>query len=276
MGKRRVQARQQRTRMRQVKPKLPAAATSQQQKRQQQRFMTSGGFLQGYAPDRVVRFGWYALAAAVVCLLIAVEIAVGPVGPKGLPVRIVAAVAWLVPVVVLASFVGPGVRLAWQDRKSEPKVVQGTLLGASSMSTSFGLGMVMLQTRGGVEQYLVPAERLNKVPGNQVQVVLTVTPKLRHVRGLQVMGQRLVPRSEPPLPDLVKRLRLLPLVTPAALAAAVVLGDDVTAFIPFGAELVHALIAVAVAVLLGGAVYTAFFFVQRRLAAQAQALVPGA
>lgn len=276
MGKRKVQVRQQRGRMRQVKPKLPAAATGQQQRRQQERFMSSGGFLQGYAPDRVVRYGYYALGAAVLCLLIAVEIAIGPVGPKGLPVRIVAAVAWLVPVIVLASFVGPGVRLAWQDRKAEVKVVQGTLLGASSMSTSFGLGMLMIQTRGGVEQYLVPSERLNKVPGNQVQVVLTVTPKLRHVRGLQVMGQRLVPRSEPPLPDLVRRLRLLPLITPVALASAVVIGDDVTAFIPFGSEVVHALAALAVAIILGGGVYFAFFVVQRRLATQAQALVPGA
>lgn len=261
--------------MRQVKPKLPQASSPQQQRRQQERFLSSGGFLQGYAPDRVVRYGYYALAFSVLCLLIGLEIAIGPLGPTGLPVRIVAAIAWLVPIVVLASFVGPGVRLAWQDRKAEARVVQGQLLGASSVSTSFGLGMVMVQTRGGVEQYLVPAERLNKVPGNQVQVVLTVTPKLRHVRGLQVMGQRLVPRAEPPLPDLVRRLRLLPLITPVALAAAVIVGDDVVAFVPISGIAVHATLALIVAVVLGGAVYGAFFFLQRRLAAQAQALVPG-
>jgi hypothetical protein len=274
MGKRRVQVRQQRARMRQVKPKLPAAANPQQQRRQQERFLTAGGFLQGYAPDRVVRIGWYCAAGVVVCLLIALELLLGPVSPHGLTVRIVAALAWIVPIAVVFSFVGPGVRLALQDRKAEPKVVQGQLLGASSVSTSFGLGMVMVQTRGGMEQYLVPAERLNKVPGNQVQVVLTVTPKLRHVRGLQVMGQRLVPRAEPPIPDLVKRLRLLPLITPVALAAAVIIGDDVTAFLPIGAEVVHALLAAAAGVLLGGLAYGAFFLVQRRLTAQAQALVP--
>src|SRR5579872_5472927 len=219
MGKKRVQMRQQRQRVRQVKPKLPAAASPQQQRRQQERFLTAGGFLQGYAPDRVVRIGWYSAAVVVLCLLIGAELVFGPLGPHGLSVRIVAALAWVVPIAVIASFVGPGVRLALQDRKAEPKVVQGQLLGASSVSTSFGLGMVMVQTRGGVEQYLVPGERLNKVPGNQVQVILTVTPKLRHVRGLQVMGQRMVPRAEPPVPDLVKRLRLLPLVTPVALAA---------------------------------------------------------
>ncbi len=276
MGKRRVQVRQQRARMRQVKPKQPAAATPQQQRRQQERFLTAGGFLQGYAPDRVVRIGWYCAAAVVLCLLVGLELVFGPVSPRGLPVKIVAALAWVVPIAVIASFVGPGVRLAMQDRKSEPRVVQGQLLGASSVSTSFGLGMVMVQTRGGVEQYLVPAERLNKVPGNQVQVILTVTPKLRHVRGLQVMGQRLVPRAEPPIPDLVKRLRLLPLVTPVALAAAVIVGDDATALAPIQGEALHAGLAVLAGALLGGATYGAFFLLQRRLAAQAQALVPGA
>lgn len=260
--------------MRQVKPKLPAAAGPQQQRRQQQRFLSSGGFLQGYAPDRVIRIGWYALAAAVLCLLVGVEIAIGPVGPGALPVRIVAAVTWIVPIVLLASFIGPGVRLAYQDRRAESKVVQGQLLGASSLSTSFGLGMVMVQTRAGVEQYLVPTERLNKVPGNQVQVVLTVTPKLRHVRGLQIMGQRLVPRAEPPLPPVVRQLRLLPLITPVALAAAAILGDDIVAFVPLKDVPVHATLALVAAIVLGGAAYGVFFFFQRRLAAQAQALVP--
>lgn len=263
--------------MRQVKPKLPQASSPQQQKRQQERFLTSGGFLQGYAPARVMRIGWYGLAACVVCLLIVVELLLGPVAPHGWPVKIAAALAWIVPIVVLASFLGPGIRLAWADRKAEPKVVQGSLLGASNVSTSFGLGMVMVQTRGGVEQYLVPPERLTKIPGNQVQVILTVTPKLRHVRGLQVMGQRLVPRAEPPVPDIVKRLRLLPLVTPAALALAVVVGDDAMAFAPFysGIDAAHAGLAVIVGLLLGGAAYGAFFLVQRRLTRQAQALVPG-
>ncbi|HEX6488962.1 MAG TPA: hypothetical protein VF137_08860 [Candidatus Dormibacteraeota bacterium] len=278
MGKRRVQVRQQRARMRQVKPKLPAAASPQQQRRQQERFLGSGGFLQGYAPARVIRIGWYALAACVVCLLIIVELLLGPLAPHGLPVKIVAAIAWVVPIVVLVSFIGPGVRLARRDRKTEPKVVQGQLLGASSVSTSFGLGMVMVQTRGGVEQYLVSNEKLNKVPGNQVQVILTVTPGLRHVRGLQIMGQRLAPRAEPPVPDLVKRMRLLPLITPVALALAVIIGIDATALAPAytSSDPAHAGLAVMVGVLFGGAVYGGFFLLQRRLTKQAQALVPGA
>ena len=261
--------------MRQVKPKLPAAATQQQQRKQQERFLASGGFLQGYAPERVVRFGVYAGIASLVSLLIGLELLFGPVAPHGLPVRIVAALAWLVPIVIAASFVGPGVRLAWRDRKAQPKVVQGQLLGASSVSTSFGLGMLMVQTRGGMEQYLVPTERLAKVPGNQVQVMLTLTPNLRHVRGLQVMGQRMVPRPEPPMPEILKRLRLLPLLTPAALGAAVIVGDEAVAWSPIPNDVLHAILAFVVAAVLGGAVYLAFFLWQRRLAEQAQALVPG-
>ena len=68
------------------------------------------------------------------------------------------------------------------------------------MSTAIGLGMLMIQTRGGDEQYLVHPARLKQVPGNQVSVVLTVTPNLRHVRSVGVMGQRIVNRVEPPVP----------------------------------------------------------------------------
>src|SRR5438270_10836300 len=125
MGKKRVQVRQQRARMRQVKPKLPAAATPQQQRRQQERFMSSGGFLQGYAPDRVVRIGWYSAAVVVLCLLIGLELLLGPVSPHRWPVKIVAVMAWLVPIIVMFSFVGPGVRLAMTARRAAPTVVEG-------------------------------------------------------------------------------------------------------------------------------------------------------
>lgn len=274
MGKKRVQVRQQRQRVRQVKPKLPPAATQQQQRKQQERFLAGGGFLQGYAPERVIRYGQYAAVVVALSILIGVELLIGPVAPQGLAVRIVAAIGWLVPIVLIASFMAPGVRLAWRDRKAEARVVQGQLLGASNVSTSFGLGMVMVKTRAGVEQYLVPVEKLTKVPGNQVQVVLTMTPNLRHVRGLQIMGQRLVPRPEPPIPDVVKRLRLLPLVTPLALGGAVIIGDEAVALSPIPNEPVHAALAAVAAAALGGGVYLIFFLLQRRLAEQAQALVP--
>ena len=165
-------------------------------------------------------------------------------------------------------------RLAWQDRKDEPKLVQGQLMGASEVSTSLGLGMLMVQTRGGVEQYLVPPARLKQVPGNQVNIVLTVTPHLKHVKSVGVMGQRMVGRVEPPVPPVMRRLQLLPLLTPLALAAAAVIGDDAVALAPIQPSAVHALIAVLTGAVLAGAVYGVSFLLQRRMMEEVQALVP--
>jgi len=273
MGKRRVQTKQVRRQVRQVKPKVPAQASPAQQKRQRERYVQSGGMLQGYSPEFVQRLGLYAAGTAIGCVLIGALVAL--LLPYGLPVKVVAAVAWLVPIVFLASFIIPGWRLARKDRRQEPRLVQGQLMGASNMSTSLGLGMLMVQTRGGAEQYLVDPAKLNKVPGNHVPVVLTVSPNLRYVKSVGVMGQRMVPRAEPPVPDVVKRLRVLPLLTPAALALAVILGDDVTALLPIRPDLVHTILAAVIGLVLGLAVYGLSFLFQRRLYAEVQKLVPG-
>ena len=176
MGKKQV--RQVRQQMRQVKPKQPASNAQGATRKQRERYVQSGGMLQGYAPDYVVRVGYISLAIGVVCLLIiaAVLIFLPPI--YGWPDAVAASIAWLLPIALLATFVGPGFRLALKDKRAEPRLVQGQLVGASSVSTSMGLGMLMVQTRGGVEQYLVPPARLKQVPGNQVNVVLTVTPHL--------------------------------------------------------------------------------------------------
>ena len=180
----------------------------------------------------------------------------------------------MLPIALLASFVGPGFRLALKDRKAEAKLVQGQLMGAASVSTSVGLGMLMVQTRGGVEQYLVPPARLKQVPGNQVSVVLTVTPNLRHVRSVGVMGQRMVGRVEPPVPAVMKRVQLLPMLTPVGIALAAVLGDDAVALSPISPEPLHAVLAVVAGAALAGAVYGVSFLLQRRMMAEVQALVP--
>src|SRR5947208_6833714 len=198
MGKKRVQSRNVRParQVRQVRPKnIPApAAGGGDQRKQRQRYVQSGGMLQGYAPELVTRIGVYAIAGAVACPLVMALILLFL--PYGWPVRIAAAIVWIVPIVLGGSFLLPGLRLARKDRKAEPKMVQGQLVGASEVSTSLGLGMLMIRTRGGNEQYLVPADRLTKVPGNQVTVMLTVTPNLKHVRSVGVMGQRVVGRPE--------------------------------------------------------------------------------
>ena len=276
MGKKRMQSKQVRRQVRQIKPKnLPAtaAATPAQQKRQRERYVQAGGMLQGYAPEFVERLGLYALGVAAACVLVGALILL--LLPYGLPVRIVAALAWVLPIVFMASFIVPGWRLARKDRRQEPRLVQGQLQGASTMSTSLGLGMLMVQTRGGSEQYLVDPAKLAKVPGNQVPVVLSVTPNLRHVKSVGVMGQRMVPRADPPVPTVVKRLRILPLLTPLALAAAVILGDDILALLPIRPDWLHALLAVLAGALLGVAVYGASFLFQKRLYTEVQGLMPG-
>src|SRR5258708_14819533 len=122
----------------------------------------------GAAGDFVIPMGYIAVEVVVVCLTAIAVILVFTPPIYGWPDASAAALAWLLPIALLASFVAPGFRLALRDRKAKARLVQGQLVGASSVSTSIGLGMMMVQTRGGVEQYLVPPARLKQVPGNQV------------------------------------------------------------------------------------------------------------
>ncbi|MEA3066713.1 MAG: hypothetical protein QOK41_120 [Sphingomonadales bacterium] len=230
--------------------------------------------LQGYSPELVMRIGYISIGVGVACLIVIAALLIFLPPVYGLPDAIAASIAWLLPIALLASFVGPGFRLAMKDRKAEARLVQGQLRGAASVSTSRGLGMLMIQTRGGDEQYLVPPAKLKQVPGNQVSVVLTVTPNLRHVRSVGVMGQRMVGRVEPPVPPIMRRVQLIPLLTPVALAAAAIIGDDAVALAPIPGSLVHAALAVLGGAILGGAVYLASTLLQRRMMAEVQALVP--
>ena len=87
-----------------------------EQRRQRERYVESGGLLQGFSPERVLRLGYYAGALCVLCVLIIVELLLGPVAPRNTYVRAVAAVAWVIPIAILAALLAPGVRLAWLDR----------------------------------------------------------------------------------------------------------------------------------------------------------------
>jgi hypothetical protein len=274
VGKKRAQTRQVRQQMRKIQPKAAATTGAGQTRRQRERFVQAGGMLQGYAPDFVIRIGYIAVGIAVVCLVIIAAILIFVPHFYGLPVAIAASIAWLLPIALLASFIAPGFRLALKDRKAEGRLVQGQLVGASSVSTSMGLGMLMVQTRGGVEQFLVPPARLKQVPGNQVNVVLTITPNLHHVRSVGVMGQRMVPRVEPPVPAVMNRLQQLPLITPIALATAAIIGDDGVAFSPIPNPTVHAALAIVAGAALAAAVYGVSTFLQRRLMKEVQAQLP--
>ena len=269
MGKKQV-----RTQMRRIQPKGAASNAQGATRRQRERFVQAGGMLQGYAPDQVVRLGYIAVGIAVFCVLIIAGCLLFLPGIYGWPDAVAAAVAWIFPIALLASFVGPGFRLALKDRKAEPRIVQGQLVGASSVSTSLGLGMLMVQTRGGSEQFLVPPSRLKQVPGNQVNVILTITPNLHHVKSVGVMGQRMVGRVEPPVPPVMRRLQLIPVLTPVALAVAALLGDDAVALSPIPNSAIHAVLAVLAGAILAAGVYGLSYLFQRRWMAEVQALVP--
>jgi hypothetical protein len=272
MGKKQV--RQVRQQMRKVQPKAAASNAQGASRKQRERFVQAGGMLQGYAPEFVIRLGYISIAVAVVCVLAAAACLAFLHGPYGWEVAIVAAIVWVLPIALIASFIAPGFRLALKDRKAEPKLIQGQLVGASSVSTSMGLGMMMVQTRGGVEQFLVPPARLKQVPGNQVNVILTITPNLRHVRSVGVMGQRMVGRVEPPVPPVMRRLQLLPVLTPLGLAAGAILGDDAVALSPISPSWFHAILAAAVGAVLAVGIYGISYLMQRRMMDEVQALVP--
>jgi hypothetical protein len=272
MGKKQV--RQVRQQMRKVQPKAAASNAQGASRKQRERFVQAGGMLQGYAPEFVIRLGYISIAVAVVCVLAAAACLAFLHGPYGWEVAIVAAIVWVLPIALIASFIAPGFRLALKDRKAEPKLIQGQLVGASSVSTSMGLGMMMVQTRGGVEQFLVPPARLKQVPGNQVNVILTITPNLRHVRSVGVMGQRMVGRVEPPVPPVMRRLQLLPVLTPLGLAVGAILGDDAVALSPISPSWFHAILAAAVGAVLAVGIYGISYLMQRRMMDEVQALVP--
>jgi hypothetical protein len=272
MGKKQV-----RMQMRKVKPKAtaPAAAPGQgATRKQRERYVQAGGMLQGYAPDFVIRLGYISLGIGIACLVVIAALIIFLRPIYGWPDAIAAAIAWVLPIALLASFVAPGFRLALKDRRAEARLVQGQLVGASTVSTSMGLGMLMVQTRAGSEQYLVAPARLKQIPGNQVNVVLTVTPNLRHVRSVGIMGQRMVGRVEPPVPPVMRQLQRLPVITPIALALAVVIGDDGVALAPIPNPTFHGALALLAGAALGGAVYGVSYLLQRRMMGEVQSLVP--
>jgi hypothetical protein len=89
------------------------------------------------------------------------------------------------------------------------------------------------------------------------------------------MGQRLMPRPEPPIPPVVRRMRLLPIVTPVVLAAAAILGADLVALLPIHPDLLHAALALLVGAALAAAVYGLSLLLQRRLQRDVESMMPG-
>ena len=76
------------------------------------------------------------------------------------------------------------------------------------------------------------------------------------------------------MPSIIRRVQLLPLLTPVALSLAAVIGDDAVALSPISPAPVHAALAVAAGAALAGIVYAVSYLLQRRMMEQVQALVP--
>jgi len=97
------QIRQVRQQVRQVQPKAGTAATPGQTRKQRERYVQAGGMLQGYAPDFVIRMGYIAAAAGVVCVLAIAACIIFLPSIYGWPDAVAAALAWVLPIALLAS-----------------------------------------------------------------------------------------------------------------------------------------------------------------------------
>jgi hypothetical protein len=143
--------------------------------------------LEGHSPATVMRLvGYVALyQAALLVVGVILFIVFQDWALKALDVVFFAA-AILVP----GTIVWPALILARRDRKATPELIQGQMVGASPVSTVYGLGMLYVNTRQNRVQLNIERRLLRSVPQNQVQVAVRVTPNLRHVQSLQVMGPR--------------------------------------------------------------------------------------
>src|SRR2546421_9605188 len=129
--------------MRKIKPKVAASAPPGQgaTRRQRERYVQAGGMLQGYAPDFVIRLGYIAMGVGVACLLAIAALIIFVTPVYGLPVAIAAALAWVLPIALLASFIAPGFRLALRDRRREARLGAGERVGARPARTPDGPGL---------------------------------------------------------------------------------------------------------------------------------------
>src|SRR5437870_11798213 len=154
MGKKQV--RQVRQQMRKVQPKTAGSNAPGATRKQRERYVQSGGMLQGYAPDYVIRIGYVSIGIAVLCALViaACRLFIPPI--YGWPVAVAASLAWVLPIALLASFVGPGFRLALKDRRTEARLVPGQLGGAGRGRPANGPGRARGEARRGVEQHRAP------------------------------------------------------------------------------------------------------------------------
>jgi len=274
--KNRVQVQKVKSQVRAVRPKVTVPTGQQDQRKLQEKFIKSGGLLVGRSPEFVIKLGIIVGSISVLFVLLAVEVLIGPVRPADWSTRAFAALGWLMPVITSVVLIAPAFRLALKDRKQKPRLVQGQVLGAASVSTSPGLGIVIIRTRNGIEQLLVPKEYVTKIPGNVIQASILVTPGLQHVRSFSLIGARQVPRKEPEVPDFAKRMGWIMMFVPAFMSAGIVLATQALSFAPVESNtpLLHLLIALGVTVAVAVAIWGGARLYQNRVMEKLQALMP--
>src|SRR5256885_14526383 len=103
----RKQVRQVRQQMRKVQPKQAASNAQGATRKQRERYVQSGGMLQGYAPDYVVRIGYFSAAVAVGCLPLLAALLLFLPPTYRWPPAPAASIARLPPPALLAPFLGP-------------------------------------------------------------------------------------------------------------------------------------------------------------------------
>lgn len=165
--------------------------------------------LEGHSPATVIRVsayvGGFQLGLVLVAVLLAFLL-------PDLPLKLLTGLVFLAAIVIPGTLVWPALLLAIRDRKAPPELIQGQMVGASPVSMVYGLGMLYLRTRQREMQVNIERRLLRQVPQNQVQIAVRVTPNLRHVSSLQVMGPRMGGNVPTEVPEKFRFAERFPLV----------------------------------------------------------------
>ena len=86
---------------------------------------------------------------------------------------------------------------------------------ASPVSTTYGLGLLLLNTRQGRVQLNTERRLLRTLPEAQVQVIARVSPHLRHVSSVQTTGPRMGRNVAIEVPEQFKAAERFPLIVEA-------------------------------------------------------------
>jgi hypothetical protein len=176
-------------------------------------FALAEKFIDGHSSETIWHYGKYILGFQILLLIIGMGLLFIF---SDAPLKIEAVLFFLLALIVPGVFVWPALKLASDDKKAEPTLVQGQLIQASPISLVYGLGLLILNTRNGKVQYNVERKFLKNIPqAAQTQIALRVSPKLRHVTNVQVIGKRPmgIGNIQTELPEQFKSAERFPIVT---------------------------------------------------------------